>query len=120
LVGGYGLYVREGKPTFVYNYLALDRFTFASKEPLPRGKVQLKVDFAYNGGGGGFGKSAAVTMMVNDTKVAEGRLPKTIPLQISLGEGMDIGMDVGSAVDFTYKLPFQFTGKIEKVTVELK
>jgi arylsulfatase len=28
-------------------------------------------------------------------------------------------MDVGSAVDFTYKLPFAFTGKIEKVTVEL-
>jgi arylsulfatase len=119
LVGGYGLYVREGKPTFVYNYLALDRFTVAGKEPLPKGKVQLKVDFAYNGGGG-LGKSAAVTMMVNDNKVAEGRLPKTIPLQISLGEGMDIGMDVGSAVDFTYKLPFKFTGKIEEVTVELK
>jgi arylsulfatase len=28
-------------------------------------------------------------------------------------------MDVGSAVDFTYKLPFTFTGKIEKVTVDL-
>ncbi|HEY7157019.1 MAG TPA: arylsulfatase [Gemmataceae bacterium] len=120
LVGGYGLYVREGKPTFVYNYLALDRFTFAGKEPLPKGKVQLKVDFAYNGGGGGLGQSAAVTLMVNDNKVAEGRLPKTIPLNISLGEGMDIGMDVGSAVDFTYKLPFPFTGKIKKVTVELK
>ena len=42
------------------------------------------------------------------------------PAQISLGEGMDVGMDVGSPVDFTYKLPFAFTGKIEKVTVELK
>ena len=51
---------------------------------------------------------------------ASGRLTKTIPLQISLGEGMDIGEDVGSAVDFTYKLPFKFTGKIEKVTFELK
>ena len=29
-------------------------------------------------------------------------------------------MNVGSAVDFTYTLPFKFTGKIEKVTVELK
>ena len=29
-------------------------------------------------------------------------------------------MDDGSAVDFTYKLPFKFTGKIEKVLVELK
>ena len=52
LVGGYGLYVRDGKPTFVYNYLALERFTFAGQEPLPKGKVQLTVDFAYQGGAG--------------------------------------------------------------------
>ena len=42
------------------------------------------------------------------------------PIQISLNEGFDVGMDVGSPVDFTYKLPFQFTGKIEKVTIDLK
>ena len=41
LVGGYGLYLREGKPTFVYNYLALDRPTFAATEPLPKGKARL-------------------------------------------------------------------------------
>jgi arylsulfatase len=29
-------------------------------------------------------------------------------------------MDVGSAVDFTYKLPFKFTGKIDKVMIELR
>jgi arylsulfatase len=114
--GGYGPYVRDNKPTFVYNYLAVDRFTFASKEPLPKGKVQLKVVFASNGGGG-FGKGAAVTMRVNDTKVAEGQLPKTIPIQISPGKGLHIGMDVGSAVDFTYQVPFQFIGRIKKVTV---
>jgi arylsulfatase len=119
LIGGYGQYIQDGKPTFVYNYLVPDRFTFAGKEPLPKGKVQLKVDFNYTCGGGS-GKSAAVTMMVNDTKVAQGQLLKTIPIQISLGEGLDIGMDVGSDVDYTYKLPFQFTGRIEKVTVELK
>jgi hypothetical protein len=33
---------------------------------------------------------------------------------------LDIGRDVGSAIDFTYKLPFTFTGSIEKVTIELK
>jgi hypothetical protein len=87
---------------------------------LPKGKVQLEVDFAYQGGADERGKGAAVTMMVNGTKVAEGQMPRTIPLQISLGEGMDVGMDVGSAVDFTYELPFEFTGTIDKVTIELK
>jgi hypothetical protein len=120
LVGGYGLYVREGKPTFVYNYLALDRYTFAGKQPLPKGKVQIKVDFTYARKPGELGKGAAVTMMVNGAKVAEGQLPKTIPLQISLGEGFDVGMDVGSPVDFTHKLPFKFTGQIDRVTIDLK
>ena len=39
---------------------------------------------------------------------------------ISIGEGMDVGMDTGAPVDFTYQLPFAFTGRIEKVTIELR
>jgi arylsulfatase A-like enzyme len=120
LVGGYGLYVREGKPTFVYNYLEVERPTITGKDALPKGKVKLVVDFHYEGKEKEFGKGATVTMSVNGAKVGEGHLDRTIPLQISLGEGMDIGMDVGSPVDFTYKLPFAFTGKIEMVTVHLK
>jgi arylsulfatase A-like enzyme len=119
VTGGYGLYARDGRPVFVYNYLSLERFTFAGERPLPKGKVQLKVDFAYKGKAGERGKPAAVTMSVNGTKVAEGELPRTVPIQFSLGEGMDIGEDVGSPVDFTYRLPFRFTGTIEKVVIEL-
>ena len=61
-----------------------------------------------------------MTMSVSGAKAAKGRLERTIPIQIAIGEGLDVGMYVGSPVDFTYKLPFAFTGKIEKVTVELK
>ncbi len=116
--GGYGLYLRGGKPTFVYNYLDLERCTIAGQDAFPKGRVKLVVDFIYEGGG--LGKGGNITVSANGAKVAEGKLPRTIPLQISLGEGMDIGMDVGSAVDFTYQPPFTFTGKIEKVTYELK
>jgi hypothetical protein len=42
------------------------------------------------------------------------------PVAFSLGEGLDVGMDVGSPVDFTYTLPFAFTGTIEKVEIDLK
>jgi hypothetical protein len=59
-------------------------------------------------------------MAVNGKKVAEGEMAKTIPNLISLAEGMDIGMDSGSPVDFTYQPPFAFTGRIERVTVDLK
>ena len=117
LEGGYGLYLRDGKPVFVYNFLSIDRPTFTGKDPLPRGKTTLKVDFKYDGGG--MGKGGQITMTANGKKIAEGRLERTIPIQFSLGEGVDIGLDVGSPIDFTYKLPFAFTGKIEKVTIEL-
>lgn len=117
LEGGFGLYLRNGKPTFVYNYLALDRPTLAAKDPLPKGKTKLVVNFAYDGGG--MGKGGTVTMTANGNKIAEGRLERTVPSQFTLGEGLDIGMDIGSAVDFTYKLPFKFTGTIEKVEIDL-
>jgi len=58
--------------------------------------------------------------LVNGAKVAGGQLERTVPAQFSLGEGFDVGMDHGSAVDFTYQLPFKFTGMIEEVVVELK
>jgi hypothetical protein len=118
LEGGCGLYLRKGKPTFVYNYLSIDRPTFVAKNSLPKGKTKLVVDFDYDGGGPG--KGGAITMSANGKKIVEGRLERTIPIQFSLGEGLDVGMDVGSAVDFTYELPFAFTGKSEKGTVELK
>ncbi len=118
LEGGYGLYLRDGVPTFVYNFLGTERKTFTAKDALPKGKTELVVDFKYDGGG--TGKGGAITVTANGKAIAEGRLEKTIPVQFSLGEGLDIGTDVGSPVDFTYKLPFKFTGKIEKVTVDLK
>lgn len=119
LTGGYGLYLRDGKAHFVYNLLALERFTITS-EPLPKGKVALGVEVAYEGRPGEMGQPAAVTLTANGKKVGAGRLPRTIPNKISLGEGLDVGTDLGSAVDFTYQLPFTFTGKIDKVTIELK
>ncbi|MGH6997544.1 MAG: sulfatase-like hydrolase/transferase, partial [Phenylobacterium sp.] len=117
LEGGYGLYLREGRPVFVYNFLGVERPTFAADKPLPPGPCKLVVDLAYDGGG--MGKGAAVTISANGTKVAEGRLERTVPIQFSIGEGLDIGMDTGSAVDFTYQLPFKFTGGITQVTVDV-
>ncbi len=119
LTGGYGIYLRDGRAHFVYNMLAIDRYTITSDE-LPKGNVLLVMNLAYDGKAGERGKSATVTLIANGQKVGEGKLPKTVPIQFSLGEGIDIGMDTGSAIDFSYELPFVFTGKIEHVTVELK
>ena len=116
--GGYGLYLRDSKPTFVYNYLGIERPTFTAKEALPKGKTKLVVDFKYDGGG--MGKGGTITLLANGKKIGEVRVDKTAGFKYSLYEGQDIGEDSGSPVDFDYTPPFKFTGKIQKVTLELK
>ena len=107
LEGGYGLYLRDGKPTFVYNFLGAERPTFIARDSLPKGKTKLVVDFVYDGGG--MGKGGTITMTANGKKVAEGRLERTIPVTFSLGEGLDVGMDVGSPRSATGSTPARAT-----------
>lgn len=115
--GGYGLYLRDGKPTFVYNFLGVERPTFVADAAIAAGKATIVADFKYDGGG--MGKGGTLTLSVNGKQAAQGRLERTVPIQFSIGEGLDVGMDNGSAVDWTYQMPFKFTGRIEHVTVEI-
>src|SRR5262249_17996468 len=78
----------------------------------------ILVDFVYDGGG--LGKGGKLTLAANGKTVAEGRLERTIPIKITIAGGMDIGINGGSAIGFTYPLPVAFTGEIEKVAVALK
>jgi arylsulfatase len=86
LEGGYGIYLRDGKTIFSYNFLGTERFSFASKTPLAKGKHTLVVDFIYDGNG--IGKGGTISITDNGTKIGGGRLEKTVPAQISLGEGL--------------------------------
>jgi hypothetical protein len=65
------------------------------------------------------GKGGEFALKANGKALASQRIERSIPIQFSLGEGLDIGTDIGSPIDFTYTLPFDFTGKIEKVTISL-
>ena len=114
--GGYALLVQNGKPTFIYNWLALERYTVASPDPLPKGKSTIRLDFAYDGGG--LGKGGTATLSVNDRKVAEGRVANTVPLLFSFGDTFDVGEDWCTPVSPTYEVPFKFTGNIKFVTIE--
>ena len=57
------MYLRDCRPTFVYNFLDLDRTTFAGTEPLPKGKTQLVVDCVYDGKPGEFAKGGKLTLI---------------------------------------------------------
>ena len=64
--GGWSLYLKDGKPTYTYNFLGLKRFTIAAKQPVPAGKATIRFEFAYDGGG--LAKGGAGTIFVNGKK----------------------------------------------------
>ena len=116
--GGWSLYLKDGRPTYTYNWLGLQRYTLAAKQALPAGKATILFDFAYDGGG--VGKGGTGTLFVNGKKVATGRIDRTQCCAFSADEGADVGADEGTPVTEAYKVPFKFSGKIGKVTIELK
>jgi hypothetical protein len=117
--GGWSLYLKDGRPAYTYNWLGLNRYTVSAPDALPAGKATLVFDFAYDGGG--LGKGGNGTLSVNGNKVAEGRIDRTQPMMFSADETADVGIDEATPVTEDYKEGYnKFTGKIEKVTVEVK
>jgi arylsulfatase len=116
--GGWSLYLKDGKPTYTYNWLGLQRTTLAAKQALPAGKAIIRFAFAYDGDG--VGKGGTGTLLVNGKNVATGRIERTQCCAFSADEGADVGADEGTPVTEAYKVPFKLTGKIAKVTIELQ
>jgi arylsulfatase A-like enzyme len=117
--GGWSLYVKDGKPMYAYNFLGLSTYKVAAAKALPEGKVTIRYEFVYDGGG--VGKGGKGTILVNGEKGAEGRIDRTQGMIFSADEGADVGMDGETNVTNDYKeRDNKFTGKINKVTVDLK
>ena len=118
--GGWSLYMKDGKPTYTYNFFGLKTYHSRRQEALPAGKATIRFEFAYDGGG--LGKGGMGTIFVNGKKVAEGRIDRTQAMIFSADEGADVGEDGETPVSEDYQAgeESKFTGKINKVTVDLK
>lgn len=117
--GGYGLYILKGKPVFLYNLLGLERYRWEGSEKIPPGKHKIEFDFNYDGGG--IGKGGLGTLKVDGKEAAAHRIEHTIPIIFQWDETFDVGVDTGTPVDDRdYKVPFRFTGKLNKLIVELR
>lgn len=124
--GGYGLYLLNGKPVFVYNMLNLKRYRWESGigaedwlggAPLAPGKHTIVFDFKYDGPG--LGKGGTGVLSVDGREFSRKKVEHTIPFLMALDESLDIGMDTRTPVDNSYKLPFRFTGRIDKLTYKI-
>jgi arylsulfatase len=116
-VGGYALFVKEGKPMYEYNYLTVERFRVAGKDKLKPGTHTIRFEFKYDGGG--VGKGGTGTIFVDEKEAVRGRIEKTILGRFSADETFDTGEDTGSPVSDLYKAPFRFAGPIKKTEIDL-
>ncbi len=116
--GGWSLYVKDGKPSYTYNFLNQERTTIAANRKLRAGKSTIKLDFDYDGGGAGMG--ATGTLFVNGDKVDTARIERTEALVFSMDETADVGVDGATPVVENYgSVDGRFSGKVIKVTIDL-
>jgi arylsulfatase A-like enzyme len=116
--GGYGFYLLKGKPVFLYNFLDMARFRWDAPQALAPGKHTIVFDFTYDGPG--LGKGGTGALKVDGNEVASKKIPHTVPALFTLDETFDVGVDTRTSVDDNdYKVPFRFTGKLNKLTFKL-
>jgi hypothetical protein len=123
--GGYGLCLLKGKPVFVYNLLNLKRYRWEGGvgerdwlgRSLSAGKHTIVFDFKYEGPG--LGKGGTGVLTVDGRALARQKMDHTIPFLMSLDESFDIGLDTRTPVDDSYKVPFRFSGTIDKLTFKV-
>ena len=110
-------HIGRGRPVFVYNFLDLERFRWMGLSSLGEGKHTIVFDFKYDGPGPA--KGGTGVLLVDGKEVDRETIPHTIPLLMSIDETFDIGLDTRSPVDFSYDVPFAFTGTIDKLNYKL-
>ncbi|KUL32159.1 arylsulfatase [Streptomyces regalis] len=116
--GGWTLYFTEGRPAYAYNYFGMNLYTVRGDEPLAPGRHEIRLDFAYDGGG--LGKGGTAALLVDGEKHATGRVEQTIPYYFSFDETLDVGVDLSTPVSDDYPvLDNEFTGTIHTVRIDL-
>jgi arylsulfatase A-like enzyme len=119
-LGGFTLYVKDGKLTHTYSMMGVFVFKQVAEEDLPTGAVTVRMEFEADGAKPATGGN--VTLFIDGRPVGKGRMDHTVPVRFSGYSGMDIGRDNGGVVDRSYERekPFAFTGTVKKVVFDIK
>jgi arylsulfatase len=116
--GGWSLFATKKKAKFVYNVLGIQAFATDATEPIPAGTHQVRMEFAYDGGG--LAKGGDVTLYYDGATVGTGRVGATEAMIFSADETTDVGYESGTAVSRDYTSQgSRFTGKINWVQIDL-
>ncbi len=121
-VGGYTLFVQDGKLHYVHNYVGAQELQVSSEGDVPVGKHSLSYEFQPIGPAdlkAGKGTPGIARLFVDGEQVGEAEFGVTVPLALGIGGGLAIGRNPASPVSQLYSTPFRFTGTIGQVTVDV-
>ncbi|MGA7242485.1 MAG: arylsulfatase [Terracidiphilus sp.] len=117
-IGGWSLYASGGRLKYCYNLLGIQQFYAESKDVLPSGDHQVRMEFAY--AGGGLGKGGTVSLFVDGKKVGEGKVAATAAIVFSADDGLDVGTDTGAPVSPDYGAHGnEFSGRVKGVQLAI-
>jgi arylsulfatase len=117
-IGGWSLYAKGGKLKYCYNVAGVHHFYAESAGPIPAGDHQVRMEFAY--AGGGLGKGGKVTLYVDGKAVGEGTVPMTQAMVFSADDGCDVGEDTGAPVSPDYgPRGNSFNGRVKGVQIAI-
>jgi arylsulfatase A-like enzyme len=118
-IGGWSLYAKDGKLKYCYNLAGVKHFFVEATSKLPSGDHQVRMEFAYEGGG--LGKGGKVSLYVDGKKVGEGGIPITQAIVFSADDGCDLGEDNGASVSPDYKPKKNaFNGTVKGVQLSIE
>jgi len=117
-IGGWTLYAHNGKLKYCCNWGGFRHFIIESRDPLPAGQHQVRMEFAY--AGGGTGKGGKVTLYTDGKKVGEGNVEATLATIFSADDGCDVGEDSGAAISPDYgPVGNHFNGEVKGVQLSI-
>ncbi len=120
-VGGWTFYVKDGRLHYAHNYVRRTIFSVSSPDALAPGRHQLRFEFEPTGEPevfAGKGVPGRAQLYVDGALVAQSDLPFTTPVAFNPG-GLTCGANPGLPVIPDYEAPFQFTGKLYSVTIDI-
>jgi arylsulfatase len=118
-IGGWSFYAKGGKLKYCYNLVGVQHFFAESAGRIPSGAHQVRMEFAY--AGGGVGKGAVASLFIDGKKVGEGKIDATAGMVFSADDGCDVGVDSGAPVSPDYgPRGNEFNGVVKGVQLAIK
>lgn len=113
--GGSSIFVQGGKLHYAQTN-GVEGALISSDQPIKPGKSKLTVEFSPN-----LWSGADITLYQDGARIGKGKAPVKFGIAyFSYDEGFDIGRDLQTPVSEKYKAPYNFTGKLDKITIDYK